>query len=90
MVYISPPTVNFTEMPPPGDLPISVFSEDQMKAAHDLTKAIGDVPDEYDPAWRAILGSRMDDLLLHCDNLKSTVLAFRITWHSVNEKNIES
>ena len=85
--YVPPPAVSFTEMPPHDDLSMPTFSKKQMEAAQGLTKAIGLAPAEYDPVWRAILGSRMGTLLHQCANLKSTVLVFRTVLYSVDEKN---
>ena len=86
--YIPPPTVSFTEIPPPDDLVMPMFTTIQMDAARVLTAAIGQAPSKYDSVWRGIPGAHMDALLLLCTNLKSPVLAFRAAWYSVDEKTL--
>ena len=75
-------------MPPPDDLHVPTLTQEQMEAAERLTAAVGLASVEYDPTWRAILGAKMDELLLLCHDLKTTVLAFRTAWYSVNEKTL--
>ena len=54
-----------------------------------LVSATLEAPKNFDPVWRAIIGSHTDALARSCATLELTVLAFRKAWYDRVEKTLD-
>ena len=87
--YIKPLVKVFSDVKDPGSLRPPELNHEQATLTAALVSATLEAPQNFDPAWRAIIGSHTNTLARSCVTLELTVLTTRKVWYDRAEKTLD-